>query len=281
MELNYPEYFYKYLPKDTSFFGNPALRVTQREALNDPFEQSPSDEKFLDGLTTEEVIALKAPFKDNNKYSKSLIQKFISTCSSKNSTTDFEHGTICFSETYDNLLMWSHYGSEHQGFVVAIDPQHFLKKQKSDELPSGLKIRRVMYRESRPTKQSFGYHDYSFGRSHKILSTKSTHWSYEQEWRIQNFQNENLSVARDKNNQIKIDPYNKKIQLYEIPKRSIKLIIIGARCPISKMAALRVSLSKSEDWDHVHLKLAIADPLDFRLRFLNMKIEDLPEIQDA
>ena len=281
MELNYPDYFYKYLPKDTPFFKNPALRVTQREALNDPFEQSPSNEKFLDELTTDEAIALKAPFKDKNKYSKLLIQKFISTNSSQNITADFEHGTICFSETYDNLLMWSHYGSEHQGFVVAIDPQHFLKKQKSEERPSGLKIRRVMYRESRPIKQSFGYYDYFFGRSHKILSTKSTHWSHEQEWRIQNFQDENLTTVKNEKSEIKIDSYNKKIQLYEIPKEFIKLIIIGARCPIREMAALKSSLITNEDWNHVHLKLAVPDPLDFRLRFLNIKVEDLPEVPGA
>ncbi|PIF26174.1 Protein of unknown function (DUF2971) [Acidovorax sp. 56] len=281
MELNYPDYFYKYLPKDTPFFNNPALRVTQREVLNDPFEQSPSDEKFLDELTTEEAIALKAPFKDNSKCSKSLIQKIISKSNAETPTTDFEHGTICFSETYDNLLMWSHYGSEHQGFVVAIDPQHFLEKQKSEARPSGLKIRRVMYRESRPINQSFGFKDYGYGRSHRILSTKSTHWSYEQEWRIQNFQDENLKIAKNEKNEIKIDSYNKKIQLYEIPKEFIKIIIIGARCPTKEMAALKSALATSEDWRHVHLKLAVPDPLDFRLRFLNINVEDLPEVPGA
>lgn len=278
MDLNYPNFFYKYLPHNTRFFENNRLRATQRDSLNDPFEQSPADEKLLNELNSEEISALHIPLKNNHCHSSSLIQKLLLRNKSKSSSEDFEHGTICFSEAYDNLLMWSHYASEHQGFVVGFDPQHFLLQQRSKENPYGLVIRRVTYRESRPILQATGYYDYLIKTPHAVLATKSTHWSYEQEWRIQGFKKENLNFLEDSNHQPIKDNYNKRIQLYEIPKESSKILIIGARCTEQAITRLKASLMSNEGWSHLVIKLAVADPVDFRLRFINLKVEDLPDV---
>ncbi len=278
MDLNYPNFFYKYLPHNTRFFENHKLRATQRESLNDPFEQSPANEELISKLSPEEISALHIPLKNNQRYSKSLIQKLLATKKTEPINNDFEHGTICFSETYDNLLMWSHYASEHQGFVIGLDPQHFLSQQRSKETPDGLVIRRVTYRESRPILQATGFYDYLIRTPHTVLATKSTHWSYEQEWRIQNFKNEKFSLAEDSDRQVIKDSYNKRIQLYEIPKDSTKILIIGARCAEQTLIRLKANLIDNEGWNHLAIKMAVADPIDFRLRFINLKIEDLPDV---
>lgn len=278
MDLNYPIFFYKYLPQNTQFFDNHKLRATQRDSLNDPFEQSPANEKLIKELTPEEIAALHIPLKNNHQYSNSLIQKLLSRKKPESPNDDFESGTICFSETYDNLLMWSHYASEHQGFVIGMDPQHFLSQQRSKEAPDGLVIRRVTYRESRPVLQASGFHDLLIGTPHAVLATKSTHWSYEQEWRIQHFKKEKLSFAEGGDHQPIKDSYNKRIQLYEIPKESVKVLIIGARCAEQNLIRLKANLIGNEGWNHLVIKLAVADPIDFRLRFINLKIEDLPNV---
>ena len=34
-------------------------------------------------------------------------------------------GVICFSQTCDDILMWSHYGNCHRGMVIQFDPNFF------------------------------------------------------------------------------------------------------------------------------------------------------------
>ena len=80
----------------------------------------------------------------------------------------------CFSESFDNNLMWSHYADKHCGIVLSFDP--FVDYWKGDE------FREVIYSDKRaglPTEEG-NANEYVW----KMLTQKSKDWAYEQEWRM-------------------------------------------------------------------------------------------------
>ena len=96
----------------------------------------------------------------------------------------------CFSETPDNILMWSHYADKHSGFCVEYD----LTKMTSQSLL--LMLFPALYSNEKPIipLSMFDFNDLdniklsngSSGIPDLIVSllTKSNIWSYEKEWRI-------------------------------------------------------------------------------------------------
>jgi hypothetical protein len=94
---------------------------------------------------------------------------------------------ICFAERPDNLLMWSHYAEQHAGVVLEFETKLFEQSASSQAI-------KVRYSDVVPTiftyQQFLGWllgqnpfpdvSDYTLA----VASTKSTHWSYEQEWRL-------------------------------------------------------------------------------------------------
>jgi len=84
-----------------------------------------------------------------------------------------EVGIYCLTETYKNILMWSHYGQSHRGVCIEFDVARGVKT-------FGLS-RKVRYDGPMPTL------DYPDSTPHAILSPifrKSGEWGYEEEWRI-------------------------------------------------------------------------------------------------
>ncbi|WP_010252959.1 DUF2971 domain-containing protein [Treponema primitia] len=76
----------------------------------------------------------------------------------------------CFTETYDNPLMWSHYTNSHQGFCVAY--------KKSEIEASVSFLEQVAYATAMPVVSGVTDTDVK-----TVLLTKSSHWDYEKEWR--------------------------------------------------------------------------------------------------
>lgn len=63
-----------------------------------------------------------------------------------------EHiGALCLSEVPDSLLMWSHYGASHSGFVIEFDAHHEYYNEKRSDSDEFRHLRRVLYRETRPS----------------------------------------------------------------------------------------------------------------------------------
>jgi hypothetical protein len=105
-------------------------------------------------------------------------------------------GMLCLSEVCDDILMWSHYADGHTG--VCLEFKH--------KLGQGLvgDAIRVLYAEEFPefdAVKTFGRIDKSGARSDSALIefgktvflTKSSHWSYEKEWRVVHFPTAGLS----------------------------------------------------------------------------------------
>jgi hypothetical protein len=79
---------------------------------------------------------------------------------------------ICsFSETYDNILMWSHYSNDHKGFCVEYQYEELREYCEKALLP-------IRYSDKIPCG------DLNIEDSHKILFSKAKQWQYELEWRF-------------------------------------------------------------------------------------------------
>lgn len=151
---------YKYMKFRPDFFKKPSLRLSQRCALNDPFELSP-DQDTLDKI-----------LEDAHR------EDFFQQISEYASDEGFDDtGIISFTESYNNLLMWSHYADEHKGIVIEFD-YHALKTHFNKILSVSNSIERVLYNRERhevlPCTTS----------PKRNLLTKSDDWIYEKEHRV-------------------------------------------------------------------------------------------------
>lgn len=93
---------------------------------------------------------------------------------------------FCVTEEFDNLLMWSHYANEHKGVAFKIK----CIEQKESLLCAALKVN---YSDKYPIfgnidtwKQFIGSGQFPDLTKyyHELITTKSKHWEYENEWRV-------------------------------------------------------------------------------------------------
>lgn len=89
-------------------------------------------------------------------------------------------GVACFSESYESLLMWSHYADNHRGLCVEYDLMKISRQLNFSPIP-------VIYSDDRAC---FCNLDIKRDKQEVIkvfiesLTSKSSEWSYEKEWRI-------------------------------------------------------------------------------------------------
>jgi hypothetical protein len=89
-----------------------------------------------------------------------------------------ETGVLSFSESHDNILMWSHYSDGHRGFCLQLDTTTF---------PQSDIFVQMDYRDEYPTLKEFLHlqrHGTTADRNKIFLSRKSRLWEYEKEWRL-------------------------------------------------------------------------------------------------
>ncbi|MDO8888646.1 MAG: DUF2971 domain-containing protein [Hydrogenophaga sp.] len=124
------------------------IKVSQIEALNDPFELlSP---------------ALKQP-EDRAKFRelKSDLSRTV--------------GLICFSASWRNPVQWSHYGDHHRGCCLGFDVPEQLAKRVT-YLSKRLRVDSLMrFAEAGKLDEAF---------MENALSAKFAHWRYEKEYRV-------------------------------------------------------------------------------------------------
>ena len=219
---------YKYLPPDRiDVLRDGMIRFTQLAALNDPFDCRPQFMKPED---------LSMHFDGEQCciewYVRSLQEVWLST--SRASV-----GLLCLAESFDNLLMWSHYTQDHKGFVIGFETDHPFFAQSED----GTGIYKVRYSSDRPyvpkqifeeqlrdqprltpATQMFFVDDHDFkpyidADDYRLV--KSPEWEYEQEWRL-------LKLIRAP--YYLIDTKEKlPIYLFPFPVSTIHSVIIGCR----------------------------------------------------
>ena len=175
-----------------TFFEDGYIRLTQRSALNDPFEaiycmDSLNDlVRYFDDQTVFDIDHKEVSF---HQYIENNINKV---------------GVICLSESKDNLLMWAHYAKEHKGVVAGINnfgasnifqklfmPSALTSSSLIDYTPFDGDAKPIMYRKGlryRNDRFDFDYSNICVEGGARILSEiflqKSEEWIYEKEHRI-------------------------------------------------------------------------------------------------
>lgn len=106
--------------------------------------------------------------------------------------TQRSKGAICcFSEMWNQPLMWSHYAESHRGYCLKFKIRHELTDAYPDLVPLS-----VVYTEERPevsmldlmiSADSLGsdeFREVSDRVFNALWYQKSSHWEYEREWRV-------------------------------------------------------------------------------------------------
>ena len=177
----YPEKLYKYRPidcKTLSIIENSEFWFAKSESFNDPFDCNLSEiinpcigdlENHLRALGTISEINIERQInicKNNPEKIREIILDV---------RDDFRNnwGILSLSSVNDNILMWSHYASNHKGIVICLDirkdPSFFLHPIK------------IKYQKS---YTELNYLKDPYKASETNITIKSEDWSYEQEVRI-------------------------------------------------------------------------------------------------
>jgi len=120
------------------------------------------------------------------------------------------NGLLCFSENWNNPVLWSHYADKHKGICLGFD------------VTDGMLIKAVYSNKLVPVKLDKTVKTPRFTEQFmkKLLATKFSHWKYEEEYR--------LYVKLDK------DTMEDGLYFYNFSKYLIlREIILGPRCEMA------------------------------------------------
>jgi len=198
-------------------------------------------------------------------------------------------GLLCLSEDPLNLLMWGHYGDSHRGGVVEFDARHpfFQQRTHGNGLPNFL--RKVRYRKTRPLVPLEFFERYPREKIHlegwatllrplhPIFYTKSSHWSYEKEWRlIRQLDNDMLDLGAAmgvRHERILIHP----TQLIEVPLKAVRSITLGATARRFRYfdadgleEEVRAILAKRPFTSHIRLRKVRIHDDEYRLTWFSL-----------
>lgn len=166
-----PKTLYRYMPEWPYALGTLTTRYFHFSLIsefNDPFEGKFTEEECREDETWSKIVRI--------NQDPQMIQL--------KESVEKETGVLCFSESNDNILMWSHYANSHKGIVIGLDPQFLCKQITSSDFDSLLQS--VQYDENYPR---VGYlNEFNLVKQTKMIVdkwyfTKFRQWEYEKEWR--------------------------------------------------------------------------------------------------
>jgi hypothetical protein len=240
---------YKYLsPERRSYLSNELLRFSQPDALNDPFEllptisredaahilqtyiSMPKSKPKFSGSRSERRAAERANASADRKVAKHLKEnsdlireKFFNDAKI---ALNSKIGILSLSRRWDSALMWSHYTNSHTGFCVGFMKDHPVFKHRGNPVDPTRRMNPVQYSNQRiPVSLTPGK-----PIDMKVIYTKSTDWSYEQEERL-------VAVLSDADNRLAAVPYD--ICLFKVPHESISDITLGLRASPDMVAEVK------------------------------------------
>jgi len=217
--------------------GNGVLRATQPVALNDPFECAvrsifveQSEEEG--NLSLSEVLTSLHPVTPVREFEVAAARKkygslFLRELFARQLSERF--GVVSFGTRPDQLLMWSHYALNCSGFVIGYDVTQLAKLTKRE---GGL--RPVRYGESLPP--ILDYPVLSEGNLNGLLSYKSSHWGYEQEWRM-------IVDLRDTIGTGKSDEQGQPVSVVSVPNEAVCRVYYTERTPSHAVIKIAERLS--------------------------------------
>jgi hypothetical protein len=151
-------------------------------------------------------------------------------------------GILSLTKSPENELMWAHYSSGHEGFVVGFDEANeFFKKRRNDPLDCGV-LKGVLYTDDRIAVDVD-----NIVIPQELLFTKRKYWGYEEEVRMIRA----LSTA-DK----VVDKGNQKVFLFRVPKEAVKEVIFGIKCAPETVDPIVHTVKADNAYGTVRLKKA-------------------------
>ena len=291
-----PAILYKYMPANRSqIFDDWLIRFTQPKALNDPFEMRP----HISGYGTPEQVREIAT-RRWEEHAREAYDELVRTRGRRLSFEDFrarierdrvpqieaalrragDHnptmvahidammnksiGVLSLCEHADSLLMWSHYGDSHRGFVIAFDttatffhqmepPEHAnAEPEEAAQFAEEYgRLRYIRYREERP---SVIVTDMPFD----TIMTKGKEWEYEDEWR--------MLMPPDYANITRAPYQGFPVCLFAVPPSCVKTILLGCNADDS-LLALALKLRTRPETQHIGIAKARIDEQHFGLHF--------------
>ncbi|MDD2367642.1 MAG: DUF2971 domain-containing protein [Desulfuromonadaceae bacterium] len=143
-------------------------------------------------------------------------------------------GVLCFSRSWSNPVLWSHYGDRHYGVCLGFDiPDEWAKEvtYHGNRLESALE-----QKLSHNSQESLGY---------TLITTKYEHWRYEDEVRM---------IVRLEDAQYVDDHYF--IQFCDGLK--LREVITGPRCKLSQKQLLKVVAHEDRNVTTIKGRLAFS-----------------------
>jgi Protein of unknown function (DUF2971) len=95
-------------------------------------------------------------------------------------------GLVCFSETNDDILLWSHYAEKHSGVCLEFNVlQDDLLREKTKKVNYAREYPDLNFFDVANEREAVGEltEDQERDLAAALYLTKSEHWSYEKEWR--------------------------------------------------------------------------------------------------
>lgn len=250
-----PDTLYKYRVWEDNyqkrFLTDNELYFASADQFNDPFDAS-LPLKYDEAELTKENIIKKLVILGRGMWSEISEEELLRRAEERYKTGGFDSdeywrnfhakfkadtikmfGICSLTSKNDNLLMWSHYANSHKGFCIGFD------KFQLYETTQGM-IGNISYSTTFPTIPMF---DQGIGGMAMLVMTKSTHWEYEDEYRITK-----TFAAR---------------KAYKLNDSAIKEIVFG--CRISKESRQEIiSIAKSKKSD-IKLYDSVVDDKEFKL----------------
>jgi hypothetical protein len=226
---------YKYLPEDrANIIESMSIRFSPLRSLNDPFDSNPlvdlselmrsGHEQQREKIISETIYDDEGNIVDPQELGRMQDAIFVDSVQKNNPWSTGQQllnnigdrfGVLCLSRTKTSLLMWNHYASEGQGYLLEFDSKHdFFNQKKINGLASG--PRPVRYSTERPEVRPNDDDYYE-----KLFCHKPLEWSYEEEERI--FCNYSAEYPIEENT----DSYGQKVRLSDLPNDVIKGVFFG------------------------------------------------------
>jgi Protein of unknown function (DUF2971) len=224
---------YKYLPSDrVDVLESLKIRCSPLKALNDPFEiflpigvESEINECLRDSFDKIDAYLTGFPRTEETELKRLSLRaaaeegvrsQLNSSIAGDNLVESLGNsfGILSLSRAKNSLLMWSHYASQHSGYVIGFDETKIFPDQYDH---SGEKIvpSKVIY------SKDIRHVEFTGNNWQELLVQKPIEWEYEQEERL--FVNMDLSMS------VGLDGFSTEIILTSLDPSSILEIFIGCR----------------------------------------------------
>lgn len=280
---------YKYLqPARIDILEKEKIRFTQASCFNDPFELLIYIESFTSvGIFDKFKNLAKKNAKDINPiffeenfeklaniFTKPLANLNINFSEMLKQQFDKKNGVLSLTKNSKNLLMWAHYAKDHTGFLIGFNDNLWKLDLAKAFNFSYKELFKVEYSKTRPKynsliNESFLNNEDDFFDNNNldkfyktILTTKSIHWKYEQEYRI-------IADLTNFESNIK-DDNGFEIYFYSLPTNTISSIILGVNI-IPEVKNKILSLMNENRYSHVKIFETELDMVEYKLKHKRIK----------